>query len=281
MIFCDTDNHTHIISNKNESHNKLSTIEKQNQNQNQCKTVKLLTELESPKHMRFLYEMYIKQTYHFIRYDIKNHTNTCVKIANMFSKYPQIFLGDIRTEIQIDNNSVTLSINKWIKCESKSIPKQYVTIDFAVDYFDFVVEYYVCAVNNFPIFIVFRINKNIGNYEDKLINFVNLLIETPTSPSMIMIMSDEIHTQYNNNNQRTIIQADDFSKMSTKHKMIGNLFEKDMLGIIMFIFSMIVNTELTFGKRKKLVMSIILCCGITATYILMYSYLKCVNNDSP
>jgi hypothetical protein len=113
----------------------------------------------------YFYKKYIADEYYFIQYDVQSDKEICYKLALLFSQYPDCFLGNKITEIQLDHISVSLSINTWEPC--KSLPT--ITVNFPVDY-------YIYTVNNFPVIIFFRIKKNIKDYRDKLHAYVNFLI---------------------------------------------------------------------------------------------------------
>lgn len=136
--------------------------------ENQTLAIKQLSKLESVSVFSSLYEMYQANTYHFVQYNVKEDKKSCFKLAFLFSKYPNIFLGKKRTEIQLDNESVSLSTNDWVKC--KSLP----TYEM-----DFTVEYYMSTVNFFPVMIFFRIKKSIENHEAKLKAYIDLLLGIP------------------------------------------------------------------------------------------------------
>ena len=88
---------------------------------NQTNVVKELVISTAPNGFKYIYEKYLNQFYHFLKFDILEHPVICKTIALKFSNHPDIFLGSRRTEIQIDNNSVTLSVNV-IDIESDSLP---------------------------------------------------------------------------------------------------------------------------------------------------------------
>jgi len=131
----------------------------------QQETITQLSNTVASRGFGYIYKKYMTHNYHFIKYDILKNSNECKKIAIIFSKYPDIFSGKKRTEIQIDDASVTLSTNDWIKCESLPMCQ-----------LDFYVEYYIATIKNLPVTIFFRINKSITDYEDKLNNYLDYLI---------------------------------------------------------------------------------------------------------
>ena len=226
--------------------------------ENQNKAIKLLKKLNAPIGLGFFYEKYMENTYHFIRYDIKEHKNICIKIAIIFSKYPNIFLGTKRSEIQLDNDSVTLSCNDWIEC--KSLPL--IEIDFTV-------EYYIHTLNNFPITIFFRINKNTDHYEENLMNFINYLIAVPLlinnkiEPQEIIIESEELKAI----TSHTINQKIEIQNM----QLIT--IDDDMLGNAVFAF-------LIGAKKKQIYVIIMLYCGILASCTIVNFYTKHTNSSS-
>jgi hypothetical protein len=150
-------------------------IQNRNQNQNQNKiqmdVVGQISKFRNLSVVNNLHKKYLLHTYHFIMFDILKSEKICKKIAIMFSDYPDIFLGDKRTEIQISNESVTLSLNEWIKCQSlPNLPNSDYKIK--IDYF---VEYYIRVIDNFPVAILFRIKKDVSEYEKKLTTFIDCL----------------------------------------------------------------------------------------------------------
>lgn len=147
--------------------------------ENQSNAIKHLVKIDAPIGLGFFYEKYLENNYHFVKYDVRDDKTTCFKIATKFSKHPDIFLGRKRSEIQLDNNSVTLSVNDWIKCTT--LPEAEMT---------FSVGYYIYTVNQFPVIIFFRIKKSVEEYEIKMRGFINYLIGTQlltnnTEPMMI------------------------------------------------------------------------------------------------
>lgn len=127
-------------------------------------SIKQISKIGSLSIVNNLYEKYLMHMYHFVMFDIVKNEEICKKIAIIFSNNPDVFLGDKRTEIQICNESVTLSLNDWVKC--KSLP------EYKIDYY---VEYYIQCVNNFPVTIAFRIRKDIDEHKEKLNNFISCL----------------------------------------------------------------------------------------------------------
>ena len=182
MNFCEEQliDNDHYTYNNNNNTNQLAITE------NQTEIVTVLKEIYAPTYyLGYIYEKYMENAYHFISYDVKSHRSICIQLALLFSAHPNAFLGSARTEIQIDNDSVTLSVNSWVQLDISSSH----STEFE---FDFNVEYYMHTINNFPIIIIFRISKGIDNYEHKLRNFVNCLINNPAAIS-------------NENNDRRVI----------------------------------------------------------------------------
>ena len=132
--------------------------------ENQVKIVKQIVEIDKSL-FSYFYKNYMIHTYYFINYNISTDKDICYKLAMIFSEYPDSFSGKVRTEIQLDNNSVTLCVNDWIKCKPLSSIET-----------NFEVEYYISTVNNFPVIIFFRIKKNIDKYETKLQFYINHLL---------------------------------------------------------------------------------------------------------
>jgi len=154
--------------------------------ENQTNSIKQLVKIDAPTGLGFFYEKYLENNYHFAKYDVKDDKITCFKIATKFSKHPDIFLGRKRSEIQLDNISVTLSVNDWIKCTT--LPEAEMT---------FAVEYYIYTVNQFPVIIFFRIKKSIDEYEIKLRGFINYLIGTQLLTGNIepMMIEDNVYDE--------------------------------------------------------------------------------------
>jgi hypothetical protein len=117
----------------------------------QAKIVNKMAEIDKSL-LSYFYKIYMTQMYYFINYNIKNDRDICYKLAIIFSEYPDSFSGKVRTEIQLDNSSVTLCINDWIKCKPLPLPcTESVEVEFQTDQID--VEYYIYTVNNFPVII--------------------------------------------------------------------------------------------------------------------------------
>lgn len=108
--------------------------------------------------------------YHAIQFDIKENLGECKKITMTFSKYPDIYLSDVRTEVQFNDLSLTMSINHWVTCNQ-------LTGNYLIDY---KIEYYIHTVKNFPVMIFFRINKSIKDHKQKLDAFINHILERET-----------------------------------------------------------------------------------------------------
>ncbi|AYV75386.1 MAG: hypothetical protein Terrestrivirus1_260 [Terrestrivirus sp.] len=137
-----------------------------------------------------LYKKYLLRNYHFLMFDIVKNEKMCKKIACMFSDFPDIFLGDKRTEIQISGESVTLSLNEWIKC--RSLPNlSNDDYKIKIDYF---VEYYIRVIDNFPVAILFRIKKDVNDCEEKLRNYIDCLTNNfdPYKNTMLDTVQNQI-----------------------------------------------------------------------------------------
>jgi len=261
---------------------------------NQIQAIKLLKKLNAPIGLSFFYEKYMENVYHFVRYDIKEHKDICMKIAVLFSKYPHIFLGPKRSEIQLDNDSVTLSCNDWIECKSL----QSIEIDFMV-------EYYIYTVNNFPVTIFFRINKNIQDYEEILMNFINYLIDIP------LLLNDNAEMQQTmieieqlkdipscNLRDQKIENITSSYNLIDQHTRTQNVTPKDIPSCNLIdqhtiiqnaqlmtidddnILDNIVFTVIMISKRKEIYITIMLYCGILATCTIINSYTKYTNSSS-
>lgn len=158
----------------------------------QINTIKQIPKTGSLSIIDNMYEKYLMHSYHFVRFDVVNDQETCKKIALTFSNNPDIFLGNKRTEIQIADLSVTLSLNDWIKCTN--------LINYTINYY---VEYYVQVYNNFPVAIFFRIRKDIDQYEDKLMNFIDCLTNdfNPNKNKRLMITNPVKTIEYNGSDE--------------------------------------------------------------------------------
>lgn len=112
----------------------------------------------------------MEKKYHAVQFDVKENLKECKKFAMTFSKYPDIYLSDVRNEIQFDNLSLTMSINHWVRCGK-------LTNGLLIGY---EIEYYIHTVENFPVMIFFRISKAIEDHKQKLDAFINAILERNT-----------------------------------------------------------------------------------------------------
>lgn len=113
-----------------------------------------------------VYNTVSAKSYFVVKYDAKDNFKECTKFAFTFSKYPKLFLGNSRTEIQLDDINLTLSINDWVEC--KSLINGLLNCS---------IEYYIHTINNLPATIYFRIKNNIESHEEKLKYFINSILE--------------------------------------------------------------------------------------------------------
>jgi len=116
-----------------------------------------------------VYNTVSAKSYFVVKYDAKDNFKECTKFAFTFSKYPKLFLGNSRTEIQLNDINLTLSINDWVECKS-----------LISGLLNCSIEYYIHTVNNLPSTIYFRIKNNIESHEEKLKYFINSILEDQT-----------------------------------------------------------------------------------------------------
>lgn len=225
-----------------ERENQISLIE------NQADAVKQITKIDAPTGLGFFYEKYLENTYHFAKYDLNNDKMLCFKIATIFSNHPDIFLGRRRTEIQLDNNSVTLSVNDWIKCTR--LPEVEMT---------FSVEYYLYTVNNFPVIIFFRIKKSVDDYEIKLKSFINYLIGTQllTDKCEAIMIEDKVEDEIIGEHRQSYI-TQDTGPQSTPLVDMDN--ETEFVATVAFV-----------SVAHKGFYITILVCGVIMTYYFVES----------
>lgn len=215
--------------------------------ENQSEAIKQLTKLEAPTGLGYFYGKFL-HNYHFAKYDIKENKDICFKLATVFSKYPDIFQGRKRSEIQLDNNSVTLSVNDWIECTS--LPQCEM---------EFSVEYYMYTVNNFPVMIYFRIKKSIEGYEMKLRSFVNYLIGIPLLTNNIQVPTIEDERLESEDEVSSVVYdtvvREQYAGRSTQLMTIDD--DHGMLTLV------------AFATADKGIYVTIISCGVILTYLIL------------
>lgn len=233
--------------------------------ENQKNTVKQLAKLESSVLTSYAYELYQATTYHFVQYNVKEDKKTCFKLAFLFSKHSEFFLGRKRSEIQLDNESVTLSTNDWIKI--KPLPSCEM---------DFYVEYYMSTYENFPVMIFFRIKKSIDNHEAKLKNYLNYLLGVPllTNGSKQEMIQNIVPVGREVILQLTHVSDDDFDdpmeveKLEPPSTQLMNIEDDGIFTLV--AFASVVHNKGTYIT--------LLTCGMVVTWYCLDTIQKQENN---
>lgn len=112
-----------------------------------------------------LQTFYNSNFYYVVKYDVQHNFQECKQFSMTFAKYPDIFLGKRRTEMQFDDVNITVSVNNWVECSR--LPDLYLS---------FTIEYYIHTVNNLPNAIFFRIPYSVDGYEEKLKYFIDSVL---------------------------------------------------------------------------------------------------------
>lgn len=146
-----------------------------------------------------VYNTVSAKSYFVVKYDAKDNFEECTKFAFTFSKYPKLFLGNSRTEMQFNDVNLTLSINDWIEC--KSLINGLLNCS---------IEYYIHTINNLPATIYFRIKNNIESCEEKLKYFINSILEDQSH----LI---ETNDTYDIENIDDIYDVDDIEDLIVEH----------------------------------------------------------------
>lgn len=142
----------------------------------------------TPKLIMRAINYYQKHYYFYISFSIIDNLKTCHDIAKKISDDYVGYQGNDITEVQINNQSFSLSIDQWVDC----------TRIFDHNNINTNIQYYILTEHGFPKIIFFRILKSEKDYEIKLKYFINSMLNN--------IDKNNIECNYEENN---VIMFDD------------------------------------------------------------------------